>query len=225
VLVLRPEPGGSETCARANALGLQPVLAPLFDVHAIEWQAPDPGDFDAVMMTSAHAPRLAGDQLHPFKPLPCYAVGEATAAAAAAAGFGEVKTGHRDVASLVEQMRAEGIRTPFHPCGREHVEHDRPELTITRRPVYAADPVLRLPDDARLAVENSALVLLHSPRAAEHFVHLSDLAGIPRSGVRIAAISAEAARAAGDGWAVKAVAPEPRDHALLELAAKLCQIG
>jgi len=43
-----------------------------------------------------------------------------------------------------------------------------------------------------------------------------------RSSVSVIAISPAAAQAAGDGWALKAVAAAPRDEALLELAVKLC---
>jgi uroporphyrinogen-III synthase len=44
-----------------------------------------------------------------------------------------------------------------------------------------------------------------------------------RGALRIAAISAAAAEAAGEGWARKEVAPSPRDEALLEVARALCQ--
>jgi uroporphyrinogen-III synthase len=63
------------------------------------------------------------------------------------------------------------------------------------------------------------LALLHSPRAAALF---AGLAG-DRSRIRVAAISLRTARAAGEGWQSVAVAPRPRDQALLELAAELCQ--
>jgi hypothetical protein len=43
-----------------------------------------------------------------------------------------------------------------------------------------------------------------------------------RGAISIAAISAAAADAVGTGWKRVDAAAEPRDHALLELAAKLC---
>ena len=61
VLVLRPEPGAGETAARARALGLEPIVAPLFAVRPIAWAAPDPAAYDAVMLTSANAARHGGD--------------------------------------------------------------------------------------------------------------------------------------------------------------------
>ena len=61
--------------------------------------------------------------------------------------------------------------------------------------------------------------LLAVPVAAALF---AGLAG-DKSRIRIAAISARTARAAGTGWQEVAIAPQPRDAALLELAVQLCQ--
>jgi uroporphyrinogen-III synthase len=57
------------------------------------------GGFDAVMLTSANAARLAGDAMASFTALPCYAVGEASAAAAADAGFADIRVGPSDGAA------------------------------------------------------------------------------------------------------------------------------
>jgi uroporphyrinogen-III synthase len=219
ILILRPQPGADATAARARARGLSPVVAPLFEVRALPWEAPA-GPYDAVMLTSANAARLAGDGMTPFLALPCYAVGEATAAAARAAGFGDVRIGPADGAALARQMAADGIRSTFHPCGADHVALAAPGLTIADTPVYAADPVAALPATAEAALAKGALVLLHSPRAAGLFAALTH---DKRARVRIAAISEATAAAAGEGWRSVAVASAPRDAALLELAAKLCQ--
>jgi uroporphyrinogen-III synthase len=63
--------------------------------------------------------------------------------------------------------------------------------------------------------------MIHSPRAGARFAQVAR----NRSALAIAAISAAAAAAAGEGWAAKAVASAPRDSALLELAARLCNHG
>ena len=214
ILVLRPQPGADETAARARALGLEPVVAPLFSVRALAWTPPDPAGFDAVMLTSASAARQASEGLAPFKRLPCYAVGEATAAAAEEAGFTDIRVGPDDGKSLLLMMAEDGVRTAFHACGEDHLALGHPDVATTRVPVYAAEAVDRLP----VAAEG-LLALLHSPRAASLF---AGLAG-DRSRIRIAAISAKTARAAGEGWQSVSVSPRPRDQALLELAAELCQ--
>jgi len=211
VLILRPEPGAGETAARARALGLEPIVAPLFTVRPLAWSPPDPAGFDAILVTSANAARLAGDGMTPFLGLPCYAVGERTAEAARAAGFADVRIGPSDGAALLERVRGDGAEALLHLGGRDHVPLDG----AVHLPVYAADPSGALPADA-----GEALALLHSPRAA---ARLAELAGARRGGMRIAAISAAAAAAAGPGWRSVAIAAAPRDQALLELAAKLCQ--
>ena len=214
ILVLRPQPGADETAARARALGLEVMVAPLFAVRPLAWTAPDPAGFDAVMLTSASAARQAADGLTPFKSLPCYTVGEATAAAAQEAGFTDIRVGPDDGAALLMMMAEDGISSAFHACGEDHLAFDHPAIAITRVPVYAAEAVARLP-----VAPEGALALLHSPRAAALFGALVH----DRSVVAIAAISARTARAAGEGWKSVAVATRPRDQALLELAAKLCQ--
>ena len=219
VLVLRPQPGADATAARARALGLDPVVAPLFSIAARGWQAPDPAGFDAVMLTSANALRFAGPDLDRFTHLPAFAVGEATAEIAYAAGFADIRRGPKDAVALVMLMDAAGIRSAFHPCGEDRVALRRASVDILSVPVYAAEAVAALPATAAEALAGGALALLHSPRAAALFAGLTT----DHEGIRIAAISAAAAEAAGAGWRSVAVAERPRDQALLELAAKLCQ--
>jgi len=219
LLVLRPQPGAGETAERAAALGLKAVVAPLFAVRTIPWEAPEPGEFDAVMLTSANAARHGGPDLAAFLDLPCYAVGEATAAAAKASGFTDVRTGPEDGLMLLLEMARDGIARALHPCGVDHISLEPSEIRIVRLPVYEAEPALELPPAAAAALARGAVALLHSPRAAKLFARFLE----ERREVCIAAISARTARAAGDGWARVAVAERPRDHALLELAAKLCQ--
>jgi uroporphyrinogen-III synthase len=209
LLVLRPEPGASRTAAAAMAMGLDPEVAPLFAVRATAGPAVDPERFDAVLLTSAnaarHAPAGAGG-------LPCFAVGESTAAAALEAGFGDVRTGPADGAAAAAMMAAARVKRALHLCGREHLAVAAPGVEFERRIVYAAEPVARPP------FNGPAVAMLHSPRAAARFAELA----ADRSTIAIAAISAAAAEAAGEGWSAKAVAAAPRDQALLELAAKLC---
>lgn len=217
VLILRPEPGASETAGRARAIGLEPVVAPLFTVRPVAWEPPEAAE--AVLMTSANAPRHGGDGLKRLAGLPCYAVGEATAAAAREAGFADVRAGPGDGAAAVGMMAADGVATALHLCGRDHIPLEHPDIRIARRIVYDAVAAEVLPEAARDAAGRGAVVLLHSPRAASLFARL-----VPdRTGLRAAAISPAVAKAAGEGWAIVASAGTPRDAPLLELAAKLCQ--
>ena len=218
VLILRPQPGADETAARARALGLEPVVAPLFTVKPLPWDVPE-GAFDAVLLTSANGARHGWK--HELANLPCYAVGEATAEAARQAGAPQVINGPSDGAAAVTLMAEAGVGRALHLCGRDHIPLSDPRLSIERAVVYASEAIATLPEATAAAVHDGAIVLLHSPRAAALFASpVGD-----RTRIRIAAISAAAAQAAGPGWASVHVADSPRDHALLELAARLCKTG
>jgi uroporphyrinogen-III synthase len=217
LLVLRPEPGGAVTVARAEAAGFATTAVPLFAIVPVTWNPPDPAAHDALMLTSANAVRQAGEALATYRHLPTYAVGEATAAAARAAGFRDIHTGQTDATELLDRMAANGVKRPLHLTGREHRDAAHPALTITRHIVYAADPVPALPASAGEALAAGAIGLLHSPRAASLFATLV----ADRATIRIAAISPATAQAAGAGWRTIAIATAPTDTALLEAAASL----
>ena len=223
VLVIRAQPGAAETGARAAVLGLDCRIVPLFAAQAVPWEAQDAAGFDAVMLTSAHAPRHAGPAIAAYRHLPCYAVGESTAAVAGHSGFADVRPGTGDGDALLALMERDGVRKAVHLCGRNRRAYARPGLSIDRTTVYAVDGVESLPAAALTAMREEPIVLLHSPRAASHFAALTDDAGLNRGHVSLAAISQAAAEAAGPGWRRIAVAGRPRDEALLEIAAKLCK--
>ena len=218
VLILRPQPGADESAGRARALALEPVVAPLFTVQPVAWEMPE-GPFGALLLTSANGARFG---LTPeLAALPCYAVGEATAQAARAAGAREVVAGPSDGAAAVALMAEAGVTRALHLCGRDHLALAHPHIGLERRIVYAAEAAEALVDAARDALARGALALLHSPRAAALFAALAP----NRHRLRIAAISPAAAAAAGGGWAEVHVAAAPGDQALLELAARLCKTG
>jgi uroporphyrinogen-III synthase len=216
VLILRPEPGASETAARAEAMGLEPVVRPLFELVPVPWDVLDPRRHDATFFTSANAARLGGEGLGAVAALPAYAVGESTAAALEAAGFANIRTGSADGASLVAAAARAGVRRALHLCGRDNILLRHPDVIVEQRIVYAADEVA-----GPVEVPRGAVVLLHSPRAAAAFASRC----VERSAVRLAAISPAVAHAAGEGWGAKVTARWPRDEALLEVARALCQSG
>jgi uroporphyrinogen-III synthase len=201
---------------------MQSVVSPLFEVAPVAWQAPSPSNFDALLLTSANAPRHAGSQLQALTNLRCYCVGEATEAEARRAGLTDLRVGRGDGSELLRVIASERVQRVLHLCGRDHAGLEHPQIEIIRIPVYAAEAVERLPLEASEALGAGAVALLHSPRAARLFRALVDESGLTRSSIRVAAISGAAADAAGSGWVSLAVAPAPRDQPLLEVAAKLC---
>jgi uroporphyrinogen-III synthase len=208
-LVLRPAPGNAATVARLAGLGVPALAVPLFHVVPCDWTAPDPEDFDALLLTSANAVRHAGAALTTLAHLPVVAVGAATAAAARGAGLSVAITGEADAADAV--ARAAAFPRLLHLAGRERVALPG----VTAITVYASDALDPPPGMIERAVDG--VVLLHSARAARRFVELAQ--GLPRERIRIVAISAAVADAASAGWAAIDVAGAPTDAALIALAA------
>lgn len=213
LLVLRPEPGNAATCARATAMRLEAIACPLFAVEARRWDAPEASGLDGVLLTSANAVRHAGAALKRYLRLPAYAVGAATAAAARETGFEQVIAGGRDVAALVASLPA---RSLLHLAGADRTAFEAGDVQIETCVVYES-VVLPEPPGLAAALGRHPVALLHSARAAERFAELA----VQRSHIALVAISAAVGQAAGDGWEQVAVSPEPRDEAMLALAAHI----
>src|SRR3954469_645045 len=109
ILILRPEPAASDTVRKARELGLDAMAAPLFEIVALPWVAPNPGEFDGLLLTSANAVRHAGDGLNRLQGLKVYAVGEMTAGTARDAGFDVAAIGdcgiHRLLGSIEPDLQ------------------------------------------------------------------------------------------------------------------------
>src|SRR5688500_2460057 len=194
LVILRPDPGASASAERARAMGLEPVTMPLFQVEPLDWEVPDAGSFDALLLTSANAVRHGGQALRSLRQLPVYAVGEATAAAAREAGFDIASTGDAGAERLLGSIESD-IRL-LHLCGEDRTETHAKRL-ITAIPVYRAT---ELPMPGEFGRIEGQVVAVHSPRAGRRLDELASEAAFDRSTVRIAAISGAAAAAAGGGW-------------------------
>ncbi|MFM9852738.1 MAG: uroporphyrinogen-III synthase [Sphingomonadaceae bacterium] len=224
LLVLRPEPGACETVARAQAIGLDVSHCPLFTIQQVKWDVPEPDHYFGLLLTSANAVRFGGTGLAALRFMPVFAVGEATATAAREAGFESVVAGDGDVARLLARIATLGPQRLLHLAGEDFRSVDVSGIEIDRRTVYSAH-ALPLPDPLPSLLAQSPVVMVHSPRAAARFAALCDEAQVDRSTIALAAISDQAARAAGDGWEALAIAAKPRDEALIEIAEALCNAG
>jgi uroporphyrinogen-III synthase len=218
VAVLRPEPGNAATCARLIDAGLTPIALPLFVVRRLDWTAPDPAAFDALLLTSANAIRHGGIGLAGLHTLPVLAVGAATAVAAERAGFAVAATGAADADALLQDAAAAGWRQLLHLGGRDR-RIEAGGIVARAIAVYASEAVA-VRDDAleRLA---DTVVLLHSARAARSFAEAMAGHAAVRRTMRVAALSPAVATAAGTGWAAVAIAAAPDDAALVALARRL----
>ena len=212
VLVLRPEPGASATVEKARGKGLDAVAIPLFEIEPVAWQAPDPSGFDALLLTSAKAVRMGGDELMKLRGLPVHAVGEATAEAARGAGFDIAAVGDGGVDRLLDSLDPD--LKLLHLCGEEVREATTTRQPVTRIPIYRARTI----DAPDLGSIGGAVALIHSPRAGRRFAELVER----RGSIAIAAVSSAALEQVGGGWETAEAADAPTDDALLALAARLC---
>lgn len=218
LIVLRPEPDGSSTIDAARKLGLEATAIPLFDLSPLPWQAPDPANFDGLLLTSANALLHGGQQLQTLRGLKAYCVGDATAAAARAAGLDIASTGGHGVDRLLGSIEPD-LRL-LHLAGKNHTRPVEAKQKITTVAVYVAE---ERPAPDRLREVEGSVVALHSRRAAERLAALIKQKGIDHGAVAIAAISRSVAEAAGRGWVEIAAAEAPNEPSLLALASSMCK--
>jgi uroporphyrinogen-III synthase len=211
LLLLRPEPGLSQSAERAVGLGLAVVACPLFRIEPVQWRAPNPTAYDALLLTSANAVRQAGAELETVSGLPVYAVGAATAEMAEAAGLRIAGVGRGDIVALLAEIP--GSQKLLHLAAEHRREVDS-HHNIDHITVYRSAAI----DDPGLPRLDSLVAAVHSPRAG---VRLAELAP-NRDRTAIAAISEAAAEACGPGWERVEVAEKPDDTSLLAVAAMLC---
>lgn len=219
LVILRPEPGASRTAARAAELGLAVQVHPLFAPRALDWAPPPPGDFNALLLTSANAARLAGERLADYRGLPSYAVGRATARALTEAGFSNVVAGDGDGTAIAQRIAADGHRAVLHLAGRTVAPMDAGSLKIERIAVYE---MLRTGDDALAdRLEPGSVLLVHSPRAGG--ILAKRVSVERRAGLHLIAISPATLAACGPGWASAEAPDTPDDERMLALAVRLCE--
>lgn len=219
LVILRPEPGASISAERAEGMEFSDIIkAPLFKVRPVEWDVPEADRFDAILLTSANAPRHAGSGLEALRRLPVHAVGEATAKAARAAGMMVDTIGDGGIADLLPLLGKP--QRLLHLCGQHRRASDSGDHTIIAVPVYSS---IARDDPQGLDQLEGATVCVHSPRSGRRLADLVERERLDRNRIAIAAISADTAEACGEGWCDKAIAPAPNDASLLALAKQLCQ--
>jgi len=222
VIIIRPQPASAATLAAAKLLNLNAHVIPMFDIHPLPWEMPEPGTFDALLIGSANAMRHAGAALRAYAAKPTYAVGETTAQAARDADLDVVAVGRGGLQDLLGAVKPEH-RKLLRLAGKQRIELAPPDgLTIEECEVYASDP-LPMPEQLTKILERPALVLLHSAEAARHFATSCDTRNIDRSLIALACIGPRVRDAAGQGWQDMRAADKPDEEALLALAREMCE--
>jgi uroporphyrinogen-III synthase len=230
--VTRAEPGASASAAAIKARGAEAVLAPLFEIIPLPFSLEGAGDAQALVFTSANAVRALGAAGSLAK-IPVLTVGDATAAAAKAAGFGTVTSASGTV-EHVASLAVRALDPGGGPIWRLHGAHVAGDLDAALRSAgfdvksaatYEARAVASLPRAlaARLEPGSAGLdaVLFHSPRGAQAGAALLSEAAHTMTAVCISQAAAEKARAAP--WRAALVAEAPNEQALLDAAFALTE--
>ncbi len=223
MLVTRPQPGLDVTMARLAAQGFCPVAAPMLTIESRPLAVSHMPQ--AVLVTSANALASLPHALHAVR---LFAVGDATAERAAAAGFGDVASAGRDgqaLAALVSQRLSPSAGSLLLASGAGQGLALAADLrgrgfTVHRRLAYGARRVTALPSvaEAALAGNKIASALFFSAATAQAFLLCMATRSELVSGVEALAISHPTAQVlAGLPWRSIRVASHPNQDELVAL--------
>lgn len=215
IAITRAAPDAEETAARVRQRGGEPILAPLLHIIPMGYDT-NVEHAQALIFTSAAGVRAFPDARR-MHATPVLTVGDASAAAARAAGFDDVRSADGDAAALARLAIAtlDPAGAPLVHIRGTHVAGDvggqleAAGFKVERRIAYTAAQVPTLPNALSQPID---VVLFYSVRAAEAFRAL----GASPEGCTAACLSQAVADAAGPGWARVIVAARPREDALLD---------
>ncbi len=186
VLVTRPAPDNEATASALRDRGFEVLLAPMLRFESLAFRDDPDTSYGAVIVTSANAlravePQLSGSRL---LKLPLFAVGEHSAAAARAAGFGKVISADGDAEALREcvlkNVRAKQLKKKsalLYFAGSDISRDLAGELSrhgfeVVTQTTYRMVPLSGLPRETREAFATNRVeaVLHYSRRSASAFV-------------------------------------------------------
>lgn len=201
LLITRPLEPARRFAATAEAAGFDTILAPMLTIEALPAEPADFADAQAVLLTSGTAaPMLA--RYVSDRGLPILAVGDATAAAARDAGFGQVTSAAGDVHALAELAKARldpGAGPVVHAAGVKRAGDLAGSLAAAGfearvAALYEARPATRIPPETARALQAGkiAYAAFFSPQTARAFASLAPADGVSEAlrGVAAVAISA-----------------------------------
>jgi uroporphyrinogen-III synthase len=218
-LITRPEPGASETFDALAQSNHEGVVAPLL-VYVATGEAPDLKDVQALAATSAEGVR-AFARLSRRRNLPIFTVGEATASAARAEKFQDVRSAAGDATALsrllsnLDPQRGAVV----HLAGRDVARKlTIAGLDVRRAILYSAEAASGFPPDVAGQLSRGEFhgVLLFSPRTAQIFARLMRASGIKPGGLIAYCLSPSVAKGLS-GLCTTRVADRPTQDALLSL--------
>ncbi len=226
VLVLRARADAERTAAKLRALGFAPLVSPAIEIVATGAAIP-PGDYDAVLASSAKGLEHAGDA-GAVRALPLHVVGARTAQVAESLGWRPdlVAGDARALMPLLQARHATPARF-LYLAGRERRDDLEAGLRAAGHAVravetYEARAARSLSSEARDALANGGIdaALHYSKRSAEIFLALAHAAGLAEKlrGVTHFALSPDvAAPLENSACARVLVAERPDEDHLLRL--------
>lgn len=231
VIVTRAEPGATETAARLAAAGYEPIVSPVQVLEAVSpWPAIPFATAGGIIFTSPNAARIvAGREM--ARALPVWVVGAASAQAARAAGWSDVRAGDGDGAALAAMILASGSPGAGPLL---HLANAAAGTRLTDRleagGVAAATHIVYGPREAgalsraargAIAAGRACAVLLHSTLGARAFARLS--AGLDVSRLVAVAMSADVLDGLSDlPLGARIAAPAPNEAAMLAALKAAC---
>lgn len=232
VLITRPRDDAEALAETLAGRGVDSLIESLLDIRPLPERDLDLDGVQAILLTSANGARALAVATA-VRATPVLAVGEATAAAARAAGFTRVTVANGDVAALADlaERHSDPNAGPLLHVSGSVVAGDLAGrlaargFTVRRMALYEALPVSALSATAVAAFADGAIdaVLLFSPRTAKAFVSLAREAKLTAAlaSVRALCLSAAVAEAArAVSWREVCVAERPDQAALLALVGR-----
>jgi uroporphyrinogen-III synthase len=231
ILVTRPQPAAGDFADRLRREGFGAVVAPMTEYVELDHHIGDIAKYNGFIFTSAQGVNIFARSFTE-RYIPIFAVGDATAMTAEAAGFQRVYSAQGDAAALQELVAAEKdslkLKNMLHVCGEDTAEDFGTALQdvgvyVERVPVYKAKFVDKLPAETVQALKNNEIttVTLLSARTAENFVKLVQqdpaLAG-STTGIEAICLSDRVAEAAKPlPWRVMRIAASPQMESVMDL--------
>lgn len=232
LLITRPEQDAVAFAEAASAAGFVPVFAPLLKILPVPAPMLEFSHAQALIFTSANGVRMFV-RAYGVMNLPVFAVGDATARAAAEGGFQAIESAGGDVDALTAlvRLRLESTAGSLIHAAGETVAGDLAEalsavgFDVVRAALYKSEKATSLSKSLIGQINAGEIdhAAFFSPRTAAAFVRLSRLAGIEAKLARVVAValSRNVADALAElPWRTVHIAPEPTQNALL---AKLLQ--
>jgi len=229
VLLTRPRADAVATARLLAAQNIEAVIAPLIEVSDIDGVTLDLENVQCVLFTSANGVR-AFARATTRRDLPVFAVGDASAQAAAQSGFSEVTSAGGDVGSLAALVRDRldpAAGALLHAAGSAVAGDLAGDLAnhsfvVQRIQLYRSQTVDKLPAEVHRVLEEQAVdaALFYSPRTAAHFATLVAAAKLQSSCRQIIAgcLSAAVAEAAAAlPFAEIRIAATPDQNALFDV--------